>query len=177
MDHPIPQEFVEAARAEITSVGYYRTDPRIDVQIEKDTIVVISTSTIVPFDGRATIRPPTAIAAQGLRSVKQTYHVDGNQVTQPFQLGTRAKDDFMVEFRRENDAVKRITDTHRWVSPVTKFIVTFKFGDVHTCGLTRLLMTRPGLKFDQVRDGHWEYAYPFASFSGQGFNWYVDWAT
>lgn len=173
----IPQEFVEAANAEITSVGYYRTEPKIEVQIEEDTIIFISTSTIVPFDGRTTIKPPRATAAKGLKSVKQTYHVDGNPVTQPFQLGARVKDQFMVEFRRKSDTITRITDTHRWASPVTKFIVTFKFGDAHTCGVTRLLMARPGLKFDQITDGHWEYAYPFASFSGQGFNWYVDWAT
>jgi hypothetical protein len=175
MVQTVPEEFINAAIAEIEAVGYYRTDSRFELQIDDDTISLVSTSKIVPFNRTARISPPRVVAAKGLRSIEQAYHVNGSEVKAPFELGATASDHFCVRFRRRNDTVKHIADTHQWNSPVTAFKVTFKYGDTQKCGLDRLLMTRFGLTSRQIAADCTEYEYPSASLSGQGFSWFVDW--
>jgi hypothetical protein len=178
MPQHIPDIFLDAAIQELTTLGYYRIEPEIKVQVEGDFISFISKSKIVTFNGSASVEPPTSIPTKGLSLVEELYRVDGQEVRAPLLVQHGATDHYFVKFKRKNSKVRMISDTHYWLSPVTAFIVTFQYGASHSCGVEKLTGRTLGLAPEPSSGngpGHTVYKHGFASFSGQGFNWWVRW--
>lgn len=178
MPQPIPDVFLDAAIQELTTLGYYRTEPEIEVQVEGDFISFISRSTIVTFNGKASVEPPKSKPTKGLSLVDELYEVGGNEVRAPLEVQHGATDRYFVKFKRKNSRVKEISDTHYWLSPVTAFVVTFQYSKSHSCGLAKLTGRTLGLSPEASSGngtGRIVYRYESASFSGQGFNWWVRW--
>jgi len=178
MTRPIPDLFMDAAIQELTMLGYYRDEPAIKVQVEGDFISFTSTSRIVTFNGKASVFPPRSTPAKGLRLVDEVYQVDGNEVRAPLDIQHGATDRYSVTFKRNNSRVKEVSDTHHWLSPVTGFVVIFQYSNSHSCGVEKLTGRRLGLSPQPAsgsEPGRVVYKYDSASFSGQGFSWWVRW--
>jgi hypothetical protein len=179
MPRPIPDVFLDAAIQELTTLGYYRTEPEIEVQVEGDFISFISTSKIVTFNGKASVELPTSTPTKGLSLVEEFYQIGGNEVRAPLsEVRHGAVDRYFVKFKRKNSRVKEVSDTHYWLSPVTAFVVTFQYSKSHSCGVAKLTGRPLGLPPEPSfgnGTGRIVYKYESASFSGQGFNWWVRW--
>jgi hypothetical protein len=178
MPRPIPDVFMDAAIQELTSLGYYRTEPEIEVQVQGDFISFTSTSKIVTFNGKASVTPPKSSPTKGLSLVEEFYEVDDKEVRAPLEVQHGAADRYFVKFKRRNSKVKEVSDTHYWLSPVTAFVVTFQYSKSHSCGVAKLTGRTLGLPPESSSGngkGRIVYKHESASFSGQGFNWWVRW--
>lgn len=178
MPRPIPDFFMDAAIQELTMLGYYRAEPEIEVRIKDDFISLTSTSTIITFNGKASVFPPRSTPAKGLKLIDEVYEVEGNEVRVPLDVQHGATDRYYVKFKRTSSKVKEVSDTHYWLSPVTGFVVIFQYSDKHSCGIEKLTGRRSGLPPEPSSGSEkWRivYKYDAASFSGQGFSWWVKW--
>jgi hypothetical protein len=174
----VPEAFLNAAIEELKGAGYYRVEPQIEVRVDGDTISFASSSKIVTFNGAATILPPRANPANGLKLIDQIYQIDGAEVRAAMAIKSGSSDRYCARFRRKSSKVKEISDTHYWLSPVTAFVVTFQHTNLHSCGVEKLTGRLAGLAPEpspEGETGRLVYKYPSASFSGQGFTWWVRW--
>jgi hypothetical protein len=178
MAQSIPDVFMDAAIRELITFGYYRAEPEIEVQVEDDLISFTSKSRIITFNSKASVSPPKSVPAKGLKLIEEFYEVEGKEVRAPLDIHDGATDRYCVKFKRKNLKVKEVTDTHYWLSPVTPFVVIFQHSSSHSCGVEKLTGRSLGLPPEPSSAsgaGRIVYKYDCASFSGQGFSWWVRW--
>jgi hypothetical protein len=181
---PIPREFRAAAIAQLIEIGYYRKDPVIKLHVDNKGISLTSRSEIIPINGKATVVVPSTQAPKGLECVAEKFHLNDREIK--IQRGKKpqvevvkgpTRDLYVVDFVRTSNTVQ-VLDVHRWKSPVTPFKVAFRHDDDQTCGVGSVLMQQmTSLELKKTKyDGYKPaYEYPMASFSGQGFTWFVSW--
>ncbi len=174
----VPDDFFNAAIEELKGSGYYRAEPAIEIRVNKDVIEFVNTSKIVMFNGKAEVVPPKTIPAKGLKLLDEFYQIDGSEVRSPKDIDRGVTDRHVVQFKRSRTSVKQVSDTHFWLAPVTAFTVSFQHASSHSCGVEKLTGRRVGLAPEPSsgsETGRVTYKYPCASFSGQGFTWWVRW--
>jgi hypothetical protein len=180
----IPDQFVEAAKNEVDTLGYYRDKQEVHIEFREqddlDVITISFTSRLIPVKDRIFVEypkidPPEEFRKSAAFGQSVEYRINHNAVSEVEHttVDCPTDDSLIVHYTMSKN--NKYSDNHIWISPVLYYDVYFKVPQGFDCHLHEWMGDRPlGLtRVGGLNSGHVHFFHRHAAFTRQGFTWTI----